>query len=256
MFAWLPLWLVLPVWLTAGVAGHALWKRRRRATAPELVGAGACLVTLGYAHTLAYGFALTRPAGICGPRTLDDDYPLRQARADVFPPDLSCYWSDSSAYGPSPRWPPSCGSLKCRRPWGCRPRTCTTRASGGRWPLRTRHRPVTSRPPTAACCLRTSTASSPTAPRASSPSPPSDCGPAAPRSSAAVRRSGSSGLRLSRAGEAGARPRRTGRVEGRPAAVTPVRASSPRPPPVRAPAWSDWDAPPVPGRSGNAPAHR
>lgn len=70
-------------------------------TAPDWWVPGACLVALGYAHTLAYGFALTRPAEICGQRTLDDDYPLRQARADVFPPGLSCYWSDSSAYGPS-----------------------------------------------------------------------------------------------------------------------------------------------------------
>ncbi|MFK0115278.1 hypothetical protein [Streptomyces sp. NPDC090994] len=102
MFAWLPLWLVLLVWLSAGVAGRALWKRRRRP--PRHLSwwvPGACLVALGYAHTLAYGFALTRPAEICGPRTLDDDYPLRQARADVFPPDLSCCWSDSSVYGPS-----------------------------------------------------------------------------------------------------------------------------------------------------------
>ncbi|MGP2440577.1 hypothetical protein [Streptomyces sp. JW3] len=102
MFAWLFLWLVLLGWLTAGVVGHVRWRRLRRpARHRRWWVAGAGLVVLGYAHALAYGLALTRPAEICGQRTLDDDFPLRHARADVFPPDLSCYWSDSLGYGPS-----------------------------------------------------------------------------------------------------------------------------------------------------------
>ncbi|MEU6096957.1 hypothetical protein [Streptomyces sp. NPDC047079] len=56
---------------------------------------------MGYAHTLAYGLALTRPVDVCGRRTLDDDFPLTHVRVDVFPPRLACYWTDSSTYGPS-----------------------------------------------------------------------------------------------------------------------------------------------------------
>ncbi|MCG3041252.1 hypothetical protein L7D48_11890 [Streptomyces sp. S1A] len=102
MFAWLLLWLVLIVQLAAGAFAYGFWKRRRRPARHRrwwLLGAGTGV--LGYAHTLAYGFALTRPAEICGQRTLDDDYPLIHTRVDVFPPAFECHWTDSSAYGPS-----------------------------------------------------------------------------------------------------------------------------------------------------------
>ncbi|UUN28845.1 hypothetical protein [Streptomyces sp. FIT100] len=62
---------------------------------------GTGLVALGYAHTLAYGFAVSHPTEVCGQRTLDADFPLTRTRVDVFPPRLECYWADSSAYGAS-----------------------------------------------------------------------------------------------------------------------------------------------------------
>ncbi|MFG2098504.1 hypothetical protein [Streptomyces sp. NPDC048612] len=102
MFAWLFLWLVLGIWLTAGAFTYVTWKRRRHPTRHRRWWVlGMSTGALGYAHTLAYGFALTRPTEICGQRTLDNDYPLTHVRVDAFPPRLACYWTDSSAYGPS-----------------------------------------------------------------------------------------------------------------------------------------------------------
>ncbi|MGW3012845.1 hypothetical protein ACWC9R_28990 [Streptomyces sp. NPDC001219] len=102
MFAWLLLWLVLGIWLTAGAFTYVTWKRRRHpARHRRWWVVGMSTGALGYAHTLAYGFALTRPTEICGQRTLDNDYPLTHARVDAFPPRLACYWTDSSTYGPS-----------------------------------------------------------------------------------------------------------------------------------------------------------
>ncbi|MFI9048241.1 hypothetical protein [Streptomyces sp. NPDC053427] len=100
MIAWLGLWLALCIWLTAGAFAYVAWKRRRRPPRHlRWAVLGAVTGAVGYAHTLAYGFALTRPATVCGQRTLDDDFPLTHVRVDVFPPRLACYWTDSSTYG-------------------------------------------------------------------------------------------------------------------------------------------------------------
>lgn len=102
MFAWLFLWLVLGIWSTVGVFAYLAWKRRcHPARHRRWWVLGMSTGTVGYFHTLAYGFALTRPTEVCGQRTLDNDYPLTHVRVDVFPPRLACYWTDSSAYGPS-----------------------------------------------------------------------------------------------------------------------------------------------------------
>ncbi|MGI5468350.1 hypothetical protein [Streptomyces sp. CA-132043] len=79
-----------------------VWKLRRRpARHRRWLVLGASVVAVGYAHTLAYGFALVRPEAVCGRRTLDDDYPLTGVRVDMFPPRLACYWTDSGTFGPS-----------------------------------------------------------------------------------------------------------------------------------------------------------
>ncbi|MCX4637124.1 hypothetical protein QT196_05080 [Streptomyces sp. P9-2B-2] len=102
MFAWLFLWLVLGIWLIVGAFAYVVWKRRRQpARHRRWWVLGMCTGAVGYVHTLAYGFALTRPTEVCGQRTFDDDFPLTHVRVDMFPPRLACYWTDSAAYGPS-----------------------------------------------------------------------------------------------------------------------------------------------------------
>lgn len=56
---------------------------------------------LGYAGAVAYGLAFTDPVQVCGEKTLDNDFPLVRVSVNAFPPDVSCYWTDSGAYGPS-----------------------------------------------------------------------------------------------------------------------------------------------------------
>ncbi|GFE18737.1 hypothetical protein Sgleb_67840 [Streptomyces glebosus] len=87
MFASLFLWLVLGIWLIVGAFAYEAWKRRRQpARHRRWWVSGMCTGAVGYVHTLAYGFALTRPTEVCGQRTFDDDYPLTHVRVDVFPP--------------------------------------------------------------------------------------------------------------------------------------------------------------------------
>ncbi|MFB8208466.1 hypothetical protein [Streptomyces sp. NPDC056010] len=94
--------MVLGLELSCGLLAYAFWKRRRHPPLHRrwwVLGTTACV--LGYAHTLAYGFALTRPTDLCGQRTLDNDYPLTHVSVNAFPPRLACYWSDSAVHGPS-----------------------------------------------------------------------------------------------------------------------------------------------------------
>ncbi|RDD84664.1 hypothetical protein [Streptomyces parvulus] len=102
MFVSLFLLMVLGFELLGGGLAYAFWKHRRHPWLHRrwwVLGTTAC--ALGYAHTLAYGLALTQPTDLCGQRTLDNDYPLTHVRADAFPPRLACYWSDWALHGPS-----------------------------------------------------------------------------------------------------------------------------------------------------------
>lgn len=85
--------------LAVMIIPYKLWTIGRRPSRPArwvVIGLGTAAV--GYAGAVAYGFAFTAPAEVCGRRTLDDDFPLVRVTVDAFPPDVACHWT---AYGSS-----------------------------------------------------------------------------------------------------------------------------------------------------------
>ncbi|MGW1372977.1 hypothetical protein ACWD6P_01695 [Streptomyces sp. NPDC002446] len=94
--------LISVLLFAVGYVPYALWVAGRRPSAQARWAAiGAYAAAVGYAGAVLYGLAFTHPRQVCGKRTLDDDFPLRQVTVDWFPPDIACYWSDSGTYGPS-----------------------------------------------------------------------------------------------------------------------------------------------------------
>lgn len=94
--------LITVFWYAAGYVPYRMWKCRRRPSRPvRWAVVGAFTAVVGYAGAVVYGLAFDDPAGVCGTRTLDDDYPLVRVTVDAFPPDVVCYWTDSGTYGPS-----------------------------------------------------------------------------------------------------------------------------------------------------------
>ncbi|MFF7788179.1 hypothetical protein [Streptomyces sp. NPDC007991] len=88
--------------LLAGLVPYTLWASRRgpsREVRWTVIGLWATAV--GYAGAVACGLAFTDPVSVCGRRTLDDDFPLVHVTVDSFPPDVACYWTDSTSYGPT-----------------------------------------------------------------------------------------------------------------------------------------------------------
>ncbi|MET9932889.1 MULTISPECIES: hypothetical protein [unclassified Streptomyces] len=101
MVVWLGLVFMLLVWIVVGTMVLTWWRYRPAPVHGRLLKAGAGAIAVGYAHALAYGVALVRPRSVCGRRTLDDDFPLTHVDVGLFPPQVACHWTDSSAYGPT-----------------------------------------------------------------------------------------------------------------------------------------------------------
>ncbi|MFG2369107.1 hypothetical protein ACGFY3_47250 [Streptomyces mirabilis] len=102
MLAFYAVALISLLLFTAGSVAYLLWaalRRPSRQTRWAVIGAG--VAVLGYAGAVAYGLAFTDPVQVCGQKTLDNDFPLVRVNVNAFPPDVSCYWTDSGTYGPS-----------------------------------------------------------------------------------------------------------------------------------------------------------
>ncbi|MFF4794606.1 hypothetical protein ACFY2M_33735 [Streptomyces sp. NPDC001276] len=85
--------------LMVGILPYGLWTAARHPSRQaRWAVTGLYTAVVGYAGAVAYGFAFTDPVGVCGWRTLDNDFPLVHVTVDAFPPDVTCYWSDRPSH--------------------------------------------------------------------------------------------------------------------------------------------------------------